>query len=523
MNFLKSYKLPLLSGTLYGVSWPIFEWLNFSFLAWFAFVPLFVFLEQNKASFWRSMLGSYLAMFVFGCFSAGWLFNFPQSKLAVLTIFLLEEVWFFMPFLFFFPIQRKLGFDKALWLFPFIWMLWEFIYLQLEFTMGTHLSAYSQSSNLWLIQHIDLTGMWGVSLWLIFFNVLIFKAYQKVKYSLREKSFYKKLLPIFGWMLGIPLLYSAFAFANYGELDSIKSLKVALIPTQFSADFLNDSQKGIEIVERTLHRTDSLAFNLMESGNGADLYLWPETGISYRMGVSNLTDLLFEATQDWEGALLTGCKGVPSTAIDTTDRRLHVSGVLISHKSEVTKYHHKTALTPGQERIPYHHWLAKLPFFPIEETDWSYFKVGTKSEPLPLTTKEGKQFNVGVSLCFEQWYPNHWAELARNGAELYAHLAGEGWYGDVGFQQFMANVSRMRSIENRKQTARCANVGKSLFIDQMGRFRRKSKLGSLETSTYELKASQITTLFAKSPNWFPILCFVFLVGLGIIQYPRSGR
>lgn len=192
---LKSYKNPLLCGVLYGLSWPIFEWLNLSFLAWFAFVPLFIFLEKHQDRFWKSMFGSYLAMFVFGCFSAGWLFNFPNPIWQVAIIFFAEELWFFMPFLFLFPIQRKLGFNKALWLFPFVWMLWEWTYLHLEFTMGTHLSAYSQSSNLWLIQHIDLTGMWSISLWLLFFNVLIFKAYQKVNYSLEKNHSTKNFFP----------------------------------------------------------------------------------------------------------------------------------------------------------------------------------------------------------------------------------------------------------------------------------------------------------------------------------------
>ena len=176
MKVFRKLPLWLFSGILYGLSWPIFDAINLSFLVWFAFVPLFVFLEKNKQNFLKSMLGSYAAMVVFGCFSAGWLFNFPSSKLEVAIIFFLEELWFFIPFLIHFFIQKKIGFNKALWLFPLIWMLWEWSYLGLEFTMGTHLSAYSQSNNIWLIQYIDSTGMWGVSFWLMLFNVLIFNS-----------------------------------------------------------------------------------------------------------------------------------------------------------------------------------------------------------------------------------------------------------------------------------------------------------------------------------------------------------
>ena len=58
-------------------------------------------------------------------------------------------------------------------------------------------------------------------------------------------------------------------------------------------------------------------------------------------------------------------------------------------------------------------------------------KRGVDAQPLPLTTWDGKTFELGVSLCFEQWYPAYLAELTRNGAEVFLHLAGENWYGEV--------------------------------------------------------------------------------------------
>lgn len=123
-------KIPLwlLSGILYGLSWPIFPEINLSFLAWVAFIPLFVFLEKNRQHFWKSMGGSYAAMVIFGCFSAGWLFNFPQATVEIAVIFFLEELWFFVPFMPLFFLQKRIGFNRALWFFPIIWMLWEWIY-----------------------------------------------------------------------------------------------------------------------------------------------------------------------------------------------------------------------------------------------------------------------------------------------------------------------------------------------------------------------------------------------------------
>ena len=516
MHLIKKTPFWLLTGILYGLSWPIFEEINLSFLAWFAFVPLFIFLEKNQHKFWKSIIGSYGSMVVFGCFSASWLFKFPQEKYQVAILFFLEEFWFFIPFLIFFFIQKKILFDKALWLFPFIWMVWEWIYLNLEFTMGTHLSAYSQSNNIWLIQFIDFTGMWGVSFWLMLFNVLVFKAYKQHYTNFFNKLVFKKMVIISILMLSIPLIYGAFSYTRYRNTKG-KTINITVIPTKYSPRYLLNPNTQYTIVEQTLHRTDEFAYNLKTKNTFSDLYVWPETGLPFKMEQTNLSNLLSESVKDWKGALITGARGVSDTT-NTNDQRVYVSGVLISHKKIVPSFHHKTVLTPGQEVIPYHSLLAKLPKFPIEETDTRYFKKGEDSKPLVLTTKNNKHFSVGVSLCYEQWFPKHWAALSRNGADFYVHIAAEGWYGNAGFSRFMANVTRMRCIENRKQAARSANIGVSGFIDQMGNYIKKSNITSIQPIQASLTSLHTITFYTKHPNWFPKLGLsVFLISL-LFQY-----
>lgn len=520
MKALHYLPLCLLTGLLYGLSWPIFEGINLSFLAWFAFVPLFIFLEKNRNFFWKSMGGSYAAMVIFGTISASWLFNFPQAKAQIALIFFLEQLYAAFPFILFFFLQKKLGFQKSVWLFPLLWTVWEWAYLHVEFTMGTHLSAYSQSSNIWLIQYIDVTGMWGISFWLMLFNVLIYKAYQKVNAKWKSKDFYFKIIKISAVMLTLPLLYGAYAFFKYNNSDN-KSIQISLIPTQFSADYIMNRNNRRAITEQTLHRTDSIAFAQLENKRPSDLYLWPETGTRSAINIVNLERLLQEATQEWGAALLTGCRGIPENYSEK-DQRTFISGALISSTQKETVYHHKTTLCPGQEVIPYHELLAKIPDFPIAENNPHYFKKGQESLPLSLKTQDGQQFQVGVSLCFEQWYPHHWAALARNGADFYTHLTEEAWYGSLGFQQFMANVSRLRTIENRKGTARCANVGLSLFIDPFGRFYHSSEEGTLHATTASIAASKVITWYAQYPNWFPFTClFVFVAGLAFFVKPEK--
>lgn len=511
MKFLKKIPLWLQTGILYGLSWPIFEGVNLSFLAWFAFVPLFLFLEKNSKSFKKSMLCSFAAMVVFEMIAAGWLFNFPVTTAKVVLMFFLEDIWFFFPFFLFYFLQKKYSFDKALWMFPFIWVLWEWIYLDLEFTMGTHLSAYSQSSNIWLIQYIDVTGMWGISFWLMFFNVLIFKAYKESNEKILEKKFLKKISFISLIMLGIPLVYGIFSFFKYDNVTG-KKINVSVIPTQFTSTQLLNFESAYSIIEKTLHKSDSIAFTMKDNGIHSDLFVWPESGLTISLQESNIQSVLFEAVNDWEAALITGGRNTKDT-LNSNNQKQYVSGVLISHKNKKPIYHHKTILTPGQEVIPYFSLLSKIPGFPIKDNDPRFFIKGTESKPLKVITKNDNQFKVGVSLCFEQWYPKHWTELSKNGAEFYTHLAAEGWYGNVGFMTFMANVTRLRSIENRKQTARSANVGISCFIDQFGRFHNKNNEKKYDPIYKTLTSQNNITFYAKYPNVFPLASMFVLISL----------
>ena len=510
MKILKLVPPWVLTGVLYGLSWPIFENVNLSFLAWFAFVPLFLFLEKNTSNFKKSITSSFGAMVIFEMIAAGWLFNFPTATSNVLLMFFLEDIWFFFPFFIFYFFQRKFTFQKSIWLFPFIWMIWEWIYLDLEFTMGTHLSAYSQSSNLWLIQYIDITGMWGVSFWLLFFNVLIFKAYKNCNEKLFSLQFLKKISFIAALMLGIPFIYGMYSANKYKNLKG-KNLNVTVVPTQFTAKELLNAENFYWIIENTLKKTDSLAFTMKDKGIHNDLFVWPESGLVFSLQESNLESILFEAVTDWKSALITGGRSIKDTIREKENDGNYVSGILISHKNSKPSYHHKTVLSPGQEGIPYHSLLAKIPNFPIKENDPRFFNKGKYSKPIELITKNNIPFLIGVSLCFEQWYPKHWVELSKNGAEFFTHLAAEGWYGDVGFMTFMANVSRMRSIENRKQTARSANIGISCFIDQFGRI-TKINDKPYQPINKTLTAFNTITFYTKNPNFFPFLVIlIFLI------------
>ena len=90
-------------------------------------------------------------------------------------------------------------------------------------------------------------------------------------------------------------------------------------------------------------------------------------------------------------------------------------------------------------------------------------------------------------------------------------MAAEGWYGNAGHAQFMANVNRFRAVENRRSVARSSNKGLSLFINSKGQFYNAIPYGSMNMSTADVSTSTQLSFFSRFPNGFPLICIFFIV------------
>ena len=510
------------SAILYPLSWVYYSGPNLAFLAWVSFVPLFMYLKDNHKSF-KKFVGS--SLIVTSCWTfttAAWLFNFPNPSWQIFITVFLETLHIAFPFLILYMIQRKTNFELALALFPFQWTAWEWLFLTMQHTMGTHLLPYSQGNMNWLIQMADIGGMWLISFWVMLFNVVVFFTYKKSQSKLLSRRFFSALIKVAGVMIAPVLIYGMYCQHNYAN-DTTRHIKVSIVPTQIDPEYMTGDMYQKSNIESTLHLTDSLAFHQLKQENPSDLYVWPETGTANWMDFPNINNVLQQATTDWTGALITGCKGVRK---DSEEFNAYVSAILISPKDRIQdsvfQYHDKTVLTPGGEMIPYRKAFSSLFKEEIKPGDKMPYSRGKSFSPLKLVTKSGEQFASGVSLCYEQWFPHVWTKQVEQGAEYFIHMASEGWYGNHGFQQFMLNVNRFRAIENRRSVARSSNKGISTFIDQLGNTYGELSLGSLNTTTADVQTNRNVTFFSRYPNLFPMLfLLVSLMGLGLKFYGRT--
>ncbi len=502
-------KIPkwLIAAILYGLSWSMFAEINLSFLAWFAYVPLFLSLE-NKNTFWsfykQALLFSIVAYIII---CHGFLLT-PQKNILVIGGATVELIMSSVAFALWYPFKKKFGLDKSLWIFPFIIALWEWIYQHLDFTFGYLMLSHSQSQNIWLIQFIDIFGVWSIASWVMIFNVLIYFQYKKFNNSIFNKFFLKKVLLISAVMVVPSVIYSIVKNFQIENLSK-KQIDITLINTNFGLLSIKNYDDYLTKIERLTYITDSADYSFKQIGHKTDLYVWHEGAVDFGND-SIFYDFIGKAVNDWKAPLLTGMQIIPYNAPETDQRKVNRATLIQSEISQSNfQYYDKMNLAPGREKIPYRAWLEKNLGIPFKI---NYYKPGEKLRLIEWITANNQKVKIGTPICMEQNYPEIWCDMTNLGAECFVQLSYEAWWTTDYFKKQMANITRLRCIENRKSAGRVSNGGLTAFYDSFGRIVSQSNTeeGSL---TFKIYLNNHKTVFSQFQYNFPILC-----GLAIIIF-----
>ncbi len=498
-------------AVLYGLAWPMAEGVNLSFLAWFAFVPLFVELEHHErfGPFALRAVGFMGIATLISCW--WWFFNVPTRVMWMTWVgggheILLEST----PLLLLFALRKKLPYQQALWALVLVWPMWEWLYNKWELSMGYALLANGQAGNIWLVQYVDLFGVWSITAWVVLFNVLLYRVYRAANDRFTP-VFWKQSLALAAVMIVLPASYGLYRVYSVEPSDEIL---VTMAHTDFEP-IPRAPDEALRRLERVVHLTDSAAYY---AKGPSDLYVWPEAAISMSWHIANTRRFIYEAVNDWETPLLTGyTSDVTSASGDTTRANL---AVLIPVEGDTLKSllaYTKRRFVPFFEGLPYYNYLKGLPAVRAYLKKKGYYMPGEAATLLPLVARTGRTLHLGTPICHEQQFPAFWAEWARDGADLFVHISFESWFGNRTFQAHFVNIARLRAIENRRSIVRSSNGGRSLYIDAFGHTYNPARRRE-GTVTAPVNIYSDTTLYTRFPNLFVLLCLLGLLSIGGNHY-----
>jgi apolipoprotein N-acyltransferase len=527
------YFLAVLSGILLALSFPPVPTFFFAFLG---LVPLLY--SINNPDIKRPYLLIYITFFIYHSGANWWIGSWTQDSDPYLTgssiaLAFIHPVYFMIPFAIFFMIRKKISNNIALLLFPFIWVSFEWFHNLGELSYPWLTLGNTQIYNHYWVQFIDITGVWGASLLIIFTNILLLKLLLNYK-SIGKSEFLKsKNLKIIS--LGIfviiilPIIYGYFRLKDFDEdkLYSERSVvKVGLIQPA-----INPWRKWEMSVDEMIHIQMKIADSLIFSNYKPDVVIWNETAIPrYIVAKDKYT---YSFLNNWcdsrKTSIFTGFAELRyfnsknKTATSRKDTTLEDSfyesynSCLLINPNEVhsPQVYSKMRLTPMAERLPYSEYLMFMRSWFEWGVGISAWGIGTDQHNLQVKTTNDSAM-LGPIICIESIYPEFVSNTTGNGAEIIVIITNDAWYDNTPGPEQHFLIAAMRAIENRRFIARCANTGVSGIISPTGktmsRLSQYTRSG-LSEPVPRLKEKSIYVLYGdwicKLSSVITILTFIY--------------
>ena len=488
MNFFLNLN-PLIQVIISGFTTGLaFHPLGLGFLAWGSFVPLIhVF---NISHFRKNIIYGYIFGLSFNLTAFYWIgVNSGADFITVLgslfaAVFYLAFFWAVAGLLFSLISKGHQHISGNIF-FPFIIVLIEYVrsFGALGFPWSN--LALTQSNYIYFIQFIEVTGTYGVSFFIIGFNVILYNVTQKKISLLKGLSF-------------ISLILIGLSIAGAGRILSLpksnQKISVAVVQPNVNPNTKWQNKKEIIAFMDSLHQ-ESIKFK-------PDLIVFPETALpSYLVRDSRTRGALQSTVNSSDIPLLTG---TIHTSFENNSRYYYNSSMFIIPQKKYELYS-KIHLVPFAEYdlIPsIFHPLTKLNI----NIDRGNFKSGKNY-------KVFKHENLLFSnlICYESSIPKISRTFVSKGAEFLIIQANDGWLGSSfgPYQHF--ELARLRAIENRIPIVRCANTGISGIINIDGSIKTKVLLNEEKIIFESLSSNKNGSFYTKYGDIFAIIISIIIL------------
>jgi apolipoprotein N-acyltransferase len=480
------------TGILLGLSFPPF---NYSFLIWFALIPLVL---SPAESFWHRFRNGVVAGTVGNLFIFFWMWK--TFNTAGVSVFTTGPVWFLLSVV----LSLYVGLFNA-WI---SWIRYESIrpwmgaalWLALDLVKSTILTGFpwallshTQASQTSLIQITSFTGAEGITFLIVLVNLQLSRS---LSFLLNQPKTGRVLLigaRQLALILVIPvlcLMWGRSRIKALQDLPSSREVRVAILQGN-----IDQYQKWDQAYEAQIRNVYGDLAKTAALGD-PDILVWPETAVpGWYPNEKMYVDWIREISTTTKVYQLIG-------AVSSRNGRDTNSAFLVDTKGEMKSHYDKTHLVPFGEYLPLGGPLRKIiPYLG---------KLGTFSAGKQPSIFTWEDVRFAPNICYEAVFPELVRKSVRAGGDIIVNITNDGWYLDTGapMQHYVTNI--FRAIENGRPVIRAANTGISAVIDPLGRelFRSSLNERGIFFSSIRIPDEPIETAFNKFGNWFGVLCSI---------------
>jgi len=291
----------LLSALLLGLSYPSYPYIRLEALAWIWMLPMLLALKSVE-SFPKFLRNVYLTLLCVAVIGMSWLAL--STFLGALLLFAIFPIILSVPLVIFYFVRQSFGWRVALLSLPPVWTACDWLYQGTEGSLGWLPIGVTQSNLYWLVQYIDVTGMWGITFWLVLFNVLIVMAIDDWREQFSVSGFQfsavasrlkialiRKLAIVAALMLVFPMAYSAYVFIEAARASSGNDRELSVV-----------LRKTVALTNRALAKSETKP----------DLIIMPETAVPYDLTEDKeARETIYRGVARWQTPLLTGLLDAP--------------------------------------------------------------------------------------------------------------------------------------------------------------------------------------------------------------------
>lgn len=501
-----AYLAASLSGLLLTLSFPTViggvHLPNLSMLAWVALVPLVV--VCRRAPLHQVALLHFVTGLIYNALVSYWIFYamyryggipFLASVGGVLGMASIFGFILAVAGVLIFAAQRRLRMPLAV-IFPIGWVLHEWVRNYVPFG-GYPWSqlGYTQASHLTLIQLADICGVYGLSLLIVVGNGAVAEV---VEFLTKRRR-----MPWLPVGLSLLLIMGTLGYGQWrlSELESmiptLPTARIAVVQPNIPQEIKWRPEQAKQSV-RELRRLSAAA-----AVQGAELVLWPES--AYPDVVPTVLSQLDEFAE-LPVTILTGVVSVRLERDPRTRRPLLQNSALqLNPAGQVTGWYSKVHLVPFGEYIPLK-WA-------IGSFDKIVPAIGDFVPGRELIPIEWKGSSYGVTICYEDLFPEISRALVRNGADFLTNITNDAWYADSSAQWQHLTFSQLRAVENRRSVVRSTNTGVTAVIDATGAIQQQLppfEAGLLVTAVRLGGPESLYTRFGDS-LWLGLLGLVLVL------------
>ena len=520
-------------------------------------VPLLIALE--RATGWpQTLRWSYGSFVIFSGITTWWVGSWqsnadPWLMTSSILLILIHPFFFCVPIILYREVRRRTSLAIGLSFLVLLWTGGEYLHALTDASYPWLTLGNTQTYNLYYIQFIEYTGIWGVSLLMMIQNCLL--AWLLI--SLTEenkKSRTKQGIAVTTTLVAtimLPYIHGLLSLASTQKSPDPSRITVTIVqPNQNPWDKWQKNDPIDHIIDN-----NSLSFEAIKTGIRPDMFLWAETAIPKPITHPNMTHERNRFYGMVDSLGITVMTGFPDyvvhpskeeasassrrdTILDPQTRKPVIDsrtgkpqvrywdyynsiGVFAPGTGIVDSYH-KSQLVPFGERIPF----VDLAPFLIDMLSWdvgiSAWGKGKGPHAL-LVPLKNDTIRAGAMVCFESVYPNIVRQFVVDGADFLTIVTNDGWYlGTPGPLQH-ERYALLRAIETRRSIARAANTGISCFVTPEGRIFGETEEGERTTRTETIVLRDDKTLYVRFGDWLPILCLIGAGGIVLIGLLRKKK